>query len=372
MKFKSNQEHLASKLSIVNKAVAPRSTLSLLANIKIQALKDEVRLSATNLQFSLTTSLVAQVDSPGELAVPGVLLTNFVSSLPPQKLNLVSEKGSLKIESREGWASLRGMGAEDFPVIRTESGSNAISVKSSDLRLALSGVLFATAADESRPILTGVLFESTGKNLKLVGVDGFRLSEMSLELDTPFNLKVVVPARSLNELQRLLGFSDTVSISHVKEENQIVFELGEVVLVSRVLEGTFPEYAQIIPQEFNVSGSFPVTEFKQAIQRAALFSESSSNVVRLNFKVADDNVVITAQSQDVGDTETKFDCVLTGNDSSIAFNAKYLIEALTYLESTKDDDQLVELHVKDATSHGLFRMVGNTNYLHIVMPVRLQ
>lgn len=373
MKFTCLQEHLSQKLALVNRAVAPKATLSILSNIKISALEDKLKLSATNLSWGITTYLGVQVEEPGELTVPGTLLTSFINTLPPQKLKFHVARGSLRVETAQGWATLRGVTSEEFPHLIEEGGSLVVKLPSRDLHKVLSGVTFAASTDENRPILTGILVSVKERSVSFVGVDGFRLSEYTLKLPTPSqeNFDVVLPAKSLQELSRLIASEKDVSFSLLKEESQAVFEVEEAVLASRILEGTFPEYQQIIPSEFGTTALLRINEFRQAIKLASLFAESASHVIRIKILSDKGMVVVGATASEVGTNETSVVGNISGRGGEIAFNSKYLIDILNYFESIGSSDEL-EMRINDSVSPGYFCLPGNESYLHIIMPVRIQ
>lgn len=376
MKFTCLQESLAQKLTLVNRTCAPKSTLSILSNVRMVVGKDKLKLSATNLQWSVTTTLGVEVAQEGGITVPGVLLSGFVNNLPPQKLIFQTHKDSLKVETAQGWATLRGVGTEDFPPILEEGASPAVMLESAKLRQALSGVTFAAAVDESRPILTGVLLRFLAGTVKLVGVDGFRLAEYTLGLSESFpeELSLVLPSRSLAELNRLLSSEKQVRFSLAEDRSQAIFEVGETVLSSRLLEGDFPQYDKIIPQDFSTVATIPLSEFRQAIKVSSLFTEGSTNVIRLQLKPELGQVLVGADAKEIGANEMGISSQVTGDDNLIAFNGKYLNDILIFLEELVGGakDAQLELRVKDAVSPGYLCHPDHPEYLHIIMPVRIQ
>ncbi len=374
MKFTCLQKHLAQKLMVINRAVAPKATLSVLSHIKLTAQHNRLKLSATNLQWGMVSYLGAEVEKEGELAVPGSLLTSFVSALPEDRLTFNVVRGSLQVESGSGKASLRGMSAEEFPAMVEEGGEKKVSLPAKKLREALAGVTFASAVDESRPILTGVLFALNGDTLTLVGVDGFRLSEYKLPLKNTagVSFSLVLPARSLQELSRLAAAEKEVSFSQVDAMSQVVFESGDSVLISRILEGSFPEYEQIIPTDSPSTVLVPFADFRQSIKLSALFTEGSSNVVKLSFEPNGSDLRVEAKAQDVGTNETIIKVKAKGAGGSISFNAKYLVEVLNYFDTVLGDEQQLEIRIKDDVSPGYFCVPDKEEYRHIIMPVRVQ
>lgn len=376
MKFVCLQEPLTQKLNLVSRTVAPKSTLSILSNIKMVASDNQLRLTATNLSWGVTTRLGVEVEKEGGITVPGALLSSFVNNLPAQKLIFQLSKGSLKVETSLGSSTLRGVGPEDFPPVLEEGFTPEVTFQSSQLRQALSGVTFAAALDESRPILTGILLQIKSNRAKLVGVDGFRLSEYTMTLKEPSSedFSLVLPARSLAELTRLSSGEKEVRFSLSTDRSQAVFEIGETVLSSRLLEGDFPAYEQIIPKDFNTVVRLPLADFRQAIKVSSLFTEGATNVVRLDIRGDESKLLVGATAKEVGSNEMNLTSEIQGENNQIAFNGKFLNDALNFLEELAGGEKnpQMELRVKDAVSPGYLCYPPCGEFLHIIMPVRVQ
>lgn len=369
MKFTCLQEPLAAALSLINRAVTAKGSLAILTNILISAEQGRVKLSATDLQIGLSTWIGAKVEEVGLITVPGRIITSFLAALPPQKLNLESKKQLLRIQTQQGWAQVNGMDASDFPELPERAGDPLFVISGELLADALEKVIFSAAQDEGRPILTGLLFELKPGGLSLVGVDGFRLSEKTVALDekTEKDFRLVIPAKALAELARLASKNEAVKMWLLKEKNQVIFEVGEVILTSRLLEGEFPNYKQIIPSSFKTRADIPLEEFKKAVQISSIFAEGSANVLKLKLSPAKGQVTVSANTQDVGDNVTYVPANVEGDEGEIAFNTRYLSDILGCLTSEE-----IYLELSDSLSPGVIKSVGDATFLHIIMPVRVQ
>jgi len=375
MKVSCLQENLARGLSIVSRAVATRSTLPVLSNILISTDESRLKLSATNLEIGVNCWIGAQVEEEGATTVPARLLAEFVNSLPSERvdLNLITRTQTLNLRSGRFEANIKGIDAQEFPLILVPEDDNRANIDPDLLRQMIDQVVFAAATDESRPVLTGVLAKLSDEGLTLAAADGYRLSLSSSDLAQPPEnpISVIIPARALQELRRICGDQEEpVQMLISGNRNQVFFHLKDIDLVSQLVEGNFPDYQQIIPNAHNTKMVVNTSDLLKAVRMAFIFARDAANIVRLHLNPgSDDNqgrVVISATSAEHGDNVSELDAEIEGNAVEIAFNGRYLIDALAVIDTAQ-----VSLETRDPSSPGLLKPVGGTDFVHVVMPMHI-
>jgi DNA polymerase-3 subunit beta len=383
MQISCVQENLAKGLSIVGRAVAARSTLPVLSNVLLETDNSRLKLAATNLEISITCWIGAMIEDEGSITVPGRLLGDMVTQLSSdQVISLQTKGGSLNVKCKGFDANLRGIPAEDFPVIPQVANQSSCGVDPKDLQEALSQVSFAAATDDARPVLSGVQFSFRGNTLALAAADGFRLAVRTLEVSRPLDqdLDIVVPARAVQEVTRILGEqTEPVEIVVTPNRSQILFHLNSVDVVSRLIDGTFPNVTQIIPTRHATRVIVNTKDFLNANKIASLIARDANNIIRL--AVSGDGAngssengagtpgsIDVASVAEIGDTHSKVDAVVEGETLSVtvAFNGKYLGDVLGAMNATQ-----VTLDLTSPSSPGVLRPVGATNHTHVIMPMHL-
>ena len=378
MKLTCTQENFSRGLGIVNRAVANRSTLPITQNVLLTTDKSRLKLSATNLEIGITTWIGGDVDDEGAITVPARLLSEFVNSLPSGNISLELTPGTGVLELKCGNAEARinGADADEFPPIPAVDEGVGARIEQGILKNAINRVAFAAATEESRPVLTGVEVRLDGNNFTLAAADGFRLAVQhgSLTEQVDQNVEVIIPARTLNELGRLLGsLTDPVEILMTPGKGQILFRLPDIELVSQLLQGSFPNYDQLIPQGYQTRAIFDLSEFLRATRSAAIFARDGSNIIRVEVVPEDTGTsagkaLISARSEDVGDNNDRIDVEsIEGDESKIAFNSRYLQEVLSVFERGQ-----IALETTTPSSPGVFRPVDSEDYVHVVMPMFVQ
>jgi len=375
MKVSCLQDNLAKGLSIVGRAVSPRSTLPVLGNILLATDGGRLKLSATNLEVGINCWIGAKVEEEGAITVPARTFIDLVNAFPPEKVDmeLVIRTQTLNVRAGRSEANVKGIDAQEFPLVPVPEGEDGISVEPDDLRTAIEQVAFAAAADESRPILTGVLAKFEDANLTLAAADGFRLSVRTLPLShaVPDPFSVIIPARALTELGRISGEQkDPVTITVTPTRNQVLFQLTGTVLVSQLIDGKFPDYRQIIPRARSTRAVVDSAAFLKAARAAQIFARESAHIVRLHIKPGSElmpgHMVVSATSAETGDDVSELDASVEGDEVEIAFNVRYLIDVLSVLHVPQ-----VVLDLQTSSSPGVIRAAGDENYTHVVMPMHL-
>mgnify|MGYP001574851832 FL=1 len=312
------QQDLNKGLGIVGRVVATRGQLPVLANILIEATKEGLVLAATNLEIGLRVRVGGKIIELGAITIPGRSLGELVGSLAGESLDLQTDGEKLKIKTGKSAGILTGIAASEFPSFaKATEGQAPIKIKKELLLEIASQVAYAAAVDESRPVLTGIRFSVSGDQLFVVATDGFRLSRKQIPNPKSQIPNVILPARTILELARVVEEEEIV-MEMVKENNQVIFSCGDVQLVSRVLEGNFPEVDKIIPQGFKTEVVVDREELKSALRVAGIFARENSNIVR--FKVQGSSFNIAARAAQLGENENEIETEKEGEDGEIAFN----------------------------------------------------
>jgi len=368
VKLSVMQENLARGLQVVSRAVSSRSALPVLANVLLRTEDAGLKLTATNLEIGITVWVPGRIETDGALTVPARLMSDVVNSLQPsERVDLEVEDGTLRLRCGRQKAALRGIDAEEFPVIPAAGERPTTRISQRALRQALSEVAFAAATDEARPILTGVLTRFEGDRVTLAAADNYRIAVKALTtLDPVEETSVVVPARTYLELERLLtDTDDPVDILLAPAKNQVVFHLEGTELVSRLIDGQFPNYQQVMPSSFTARAVVDREALLKAVRVSALIASNSANVVKVRVEEASSGLLTIAAAADVGDTEGQVEASVEGEPMTIAFNARYLQEALQNVRAEQ-----VALEFSGPLSPGVMKPVGDPGYVHVIMPVR--
>jgi DNA polymerase-3 subunit beta len=369
MKATVLQENLLPKVTTVARVASARSALPVLENILLSCEKGRLSLAATDLETGIQTSVGAKVQESGSLTVPARLLAGLVGNLPSGKVTLETNKEVLKVVAEGISSKINGLSAEEFPSFSVE-GKPLLSIDGGKLKKAIDQVSFAAAQDESRPILTGVLFHLGKKELTLTGVDGFRLAEKRLkvsstEVSSEEEFSLVIPARGLGEASRLIGGGEVKILT--SEETQLLFVAEEFAVFSQSLEGDFPDYEQIIPTNSTTTLEFEKEELAKAVQLTSVFSDKGMNVIKLAFDLGKKAMKVSSQEAESGEVSVTVGIKGEGKKDTIAFNSRYLADALSAFDSDK-----ISLSLSSGLDPALFKAGNDPSYLHVIMPVRVQ
>ena len=376
MRVTCQQDQLHRALSAVSRAVPARSVLPITQHILVEAADGEIRLSATDAEtIAITYTIKGNVSQPGSITLPSRLLSDFVATLPRDEIEMALAERSrqVSLSCARNAASIGGMDPDDFPPIPTVDGASTVEMASEKLREALEHVVFAAATDDSRPVLTGVDFAIGPAGIRLAAADGFRLAVFRLDLEgAGQEREVIVPARALGELTRLLAEAERpVRMTVNNAQTQVLFDLGHATLIANLIHGTFPNYQQLIPASSATHTEVTVNEFKQETRLASIFARDGSGIVRLiatpGAAGAPGRLLVTARAEEVGNNEGEIDAVVTGEEAKIAFNSRYLMEVLNVLGTDR-----VAIETSSPSAPGVLRPVGDDRYVHVVMPMFVQ
>jgi len=375
MKVTVLQDNLAHGLNIVARAVSPRSTLPVLGNILIATDEGRLRLSATNLEMGITCWIGAKIEAEGSTTVPARTFTDLVSTLSDKQveMDLTIRTQTLNLRCGASVTDIKCIDAQEFPPMPVADFDQGLQINVMDIKEMIHQVAFAASSDEARPILTGVLMKVTDNKIVLAAADGFRLSVREAELSSPAPkpFTVVIPARALNELARITGESkDTLSMVIPPGRGQVVFRLRDVELVSQLIEGTFPDYEQIIPRRSDTRAVLSTSAFLKSCKQAEIFAREGSYIARINITPGSElepgAVEISGQSEETGYSQNVIDANIEGPPLLIAFNVRFLREILDVIHTPN-----VALETTSDTSPGVIRPVGDKNFIHVIMPMHL-
>lgn len=374
MKLISVQENLKKGLSIVSHGTGKNINLPILNNILIKAHKNSIELISTNLEIGIIHKLRGKVEEEGEFTVDAKIITDYVNFLPSENVEIEELDGELKIECENYKTKMKGESAKEFPLIPTVDQSNYYSCGVNDLKKALNSVVFAVSNSENRIELSGVMFDFNDNRLIMVATDSYRLAERSIEIKTSpeaVNQKLIVPARTVQELLRILSSYSNEDLAFEQEgavrisisDNQILFTIDSVDLVSRLINGQYPDYKQIIPDKSKTELLTSKNELLRAVKAAAIFSKTGINDVNLEFK--NNKIIISASSGQSGESRVDVDAQLNGIDNEVAINYRYLVDGLNNIDSDK-----VKMKIVSSNTPCILTSEKEDDYLYVVMPIR--
>jgi DNA polymerase III subunit beta len=374
MKASVSQQQLAQGLGVVSRAVSPRSTLPVLANVLLATDEGRLRLAATNLELGISSWIGAQIQEEGSITVPARLLTDLVSTLPNDTVHLSVNTNTFTLTVRCGSSNMeiKGIDAQEFPPMPATDAAEGLRMKVSDFKEMVQQVAFAASSDEARPVLQGVQTTLSGSEISMAATDGFRISVRKVALSEPVqkNSTVIIPARALNELARIAGDGDGVVCMIIPAgRGQVVFRLETAELVSQLIDGSFPDYKVILPRSFKSHIIVSTTAFVKACRQAEIIARNGNNVVRLSLQPNQDRpgqVEVSAQSEETGSNETTIDATIDGPAMVVAFNVRFLREALEVIKTPN-----LVLETNDHKSPARVQPVGDESFQHVIMPMHL-
>jgi len=382
MQFTCSQEQFHRGLNIVGKAVSTRTTMPVLNNILLATDEGRLKLTATNQEVGITYWLPCHVERDGAITIPARLLTEFVSSLPNEDITIDVNEANYTAHLRCGRyeADLRGMRADEFPTLPTLSGAPLAQLPTGLLREMITQVSFAASTDENRRVLAGVLMRFQGRQLTMTAADGFRLAVRRAELEQPVGaegeVSIIIPARAMNELGRVLldagaGEDTPVSITVTPNGNQVLFHTPNLNVTSRLVGENYVNYEQIIPSEWKTRTTATTADLLKAVRIASYFAKDNAGMVRLSINPAGDlepgMITISATAAEVGSNQTQLDVMIDGEGGQIAFNAKYVLEVLSVINTPT-----VAMETQTSGTPGVFKPISPDNsYVHIIMPMHL-
>jgi DNA polymerase-3 subunit beta len=374
MKFSCNQDTFAKYLNIVSRVVSSKPGLPILNNVKFETSDGKLLITATDLEIGINTWIKADVQSEGKITVPAKQLSEFINSVPNEKIDVELEKQSFKVTTTNNSADFNTISVDDYPEIPTIGKEKPLlKINQDDLIEAVNRVAFAAATDNIKPVLAGILMEIDGPKVNFVGTDGLRLSRQIVELETGSEEEksLLVPTKALQELAHIITEiaeeDSPVEMYLIKDRNQVLFRVGDVDLTSRLIDGEFPEYRPIIPTGFNTRCKVNRTEFLDSLKVTNIIARSVlGNKIIMEINSKENSITMSASQSDVGSNKSTFEGDIEGEDLKIAFSSRLLSDILNHLQS---EDIVFEC--SEPVKPGVFKVEGDDNFVHLVMPMML-
>jgi len=362
------QENLKQALNIAEKIIGRNLTLPILNNLLLSIENSRLKISSTNLEIGINSWVAGKIENKGSITVPARLLTDFINNLPNEKVELKVKDKQLEIKCKKLKAIIKGLSADDFPIIPEIKDNPIIKVKGSILKNGLTQVVEMASLSESRPEISGIYMKFNKGNIKLAATDSFRLAEKNLEVDSNLNTSktqsIIIPQRTVQEINRILGEEET-EVEIVLSGSQVLFNLGYAQIISRLIEGQYPDYQQIIPNDFQTQVIVNRSELINNIKVASLFS-GKINDIKISVNPKKSFLEISAKDVDIGENKSKVEAEINGKQVEIIFNHKYLLDGLNNIYSDK-----VILGLNEESKPVVVRPVGDTSYTYVVMPIKV-
>lgn len=367
MRLTCTQKDLASALSITNKAVGMNNTLPVLNNVLVKAEGKKLYFTTTNLEIAINYWIDADVKNEGEITIPSKLLTNYIGYLKDGEVKLaVEEGGSVLLETSDSKTKIKGISSAEFPSIPSVEKEGGFTISAEDLGLAINQVAFAAALNTTRPILTGVYLIVDKNEMKMVATDSYRLAEKTLKVkNVTGGVSCIVPGKTILEIGAILSFvRENCDVEVVISKNQIFFSIDKIKITSRLIEGQFPNYQQVIPKITKTKAEIGVSDLSLALKRINLFAKENNNKVLI--KVGPESISITTDTTQYGVGEIEIKTKTEGGNNEIALNSQFVLDVLGNINT-----DVVVLELGEKTSPAILKPANKTDYVHIVMPLKI-
>lgn len=367
MKLSVLSENLQKALSLINHAVSPRSQLPILSQTLFLVEKDKATLSATDLEIGIETEFSVNTEVEGSVAIPAKLFLELVNVLPQEKIEIESKDGYLVIKSKKSQSELQTTPKDEFPSLYEELGEKVLSFSKGEVKNLFEKIIFASSLESTRPALSGVLISQTKEGIVFVATDGYRLSLESVVNDKvsgKIENQIILPARLLREVVSLSS-EEGIDLFVTQKNNQAVFVQENTKIIGRLIEADFPNYEKILPTDTATTVSFDREEMLRAVKSCAIFARESANII--TFALGKEKISVSAKTPSLGENKVDVEARLKGEENEIAFNARYLLDVLGGI---KENEMVFEM--TGPLNPGIFKTLNNPNYLHLIMPIRVQ
>lgn len=358
-------EHIKKHISLLARIIPTQFQVPVLQNVLIEAKKDGLYLSATDLEMGVIMKIPAKIEGEGATTVSGKHFTEIINSLTSARVTITLSESGLVLASDEGKVVLQTMAKEEFPQLFDNKGTHVYTFTPEELQNLFSKLIFAVSTEDSRPELTGIYMLQKESGIDFVATDGYRLSikQISAKIILPEEKGMIVSARLLQEVLHLKD--ESIAMYVQEENNQIIFETTDSIVIGRLISGNFPDYERVIPTRSLTTVVVDREEFAKAVKVSSVFARESANIIRL--KVEDKNILVFSKSSGIGEGEIKIATQQTGDNNEIAFNVKFLNDILRSV-----DDKEITMAINSATESATFKIQSDPEFLHIIMPVRVQ
>lgn len=364
MKIICTKENLKRGLNATSRVSNGSATLPVLNNVLLKTDQSVLKLSCTNLEMGINTWVRCKVEEEGGFSVPAKIFTDLINNIPEGNITLSLDNNHLVIEAGNYKTKIKGLAAEEFPLIPQISDQQAVEIPTKDLKSAISQVVFAAAYSETQPEISGVLFTFEENSLKLVATDRYRLAEKAIVLvgGTPKN--VIVPNKAVQELSKALGAGNEETVKIYFGSNQAMFKFGETEIITRLIDGQYPDYKQIIPQVFNTEIFLTTEDMTQAMRTAGIFTQTGNNVT-LEFSEPGE-LLVSSSSGDLGESKVNVPCKVVGTEGRIIFNHRYILDCLSSLNTKNITFQII-----NENSPAVLTSEELPGYVYLVMPIKI-
>jgi DNA polymerase III subunit beta len=365
MKIICTQENLKSGLLVAGRIISTNNTLPILNNILLKTENGTLKISSTNLEVAITTQVRCMVEEEGETTVFSKTITDLINNLPNQNIILQTTENKLKIETENYHTEIKTLPAEEFPLIPEVEKNETFIIDSQEFKKSIDQTVFAASTNQTQPEITGVLFSSEGKILKMAATDRYRLAEKNISLDKELGSvkESIVPQKTINELSRIIG-TQKGKVEVVCGETQISLNFLNTQIISRLIDGQYPDYKQIIPATFNTTIITEKTKLGNALKTTGIFSQQS-NSVKMKYSTKDQNLILTSESAELGKSEVVLPSKIEGLEGEIMLNNRYILDALNGIDSEK-----AVIKIVDDNSPSVIRPEKGDNYMNLVMPIK--
>jgi DNA polymerase III subunit beta len=362
MKLQVTQENFHKALSLTSRVANSKNTLPILGNVLLECLDGVLKITATNLDIGIVCRVNAKILSPGSITMPARLTQDFIASLPSGTINLETDDNKIKISSGSYSSTINGIIADEFPVMPQVQAKSAWKISEKDCKKALSQVAFAASNDDSRPVLTGVNFQTHEGSLYVAATDSYRLAEKSLG-KTSDEIALLVPVAAMQDLLKLLG-DGSGDVEVLCDDQQVLFTAGDAQLVTRLIDGKYPDYKRLLPSQFEHTATLSRAEALNITKVSSLFARESAGSVVIDFDKDSQKVVIHSVASQLGENTSSSDAVVS-ESGSITLNSRYLLEGLSAFGSDE-----ITIGFNGKTDPCVLMSADDATYLHVVMPLR--
>jgi len=359
------QKNLKKGIDTVQNIIGKNLTLPILNNILLTVEKKQLKLISTNLEIAIIHWTPCKVKKEGKITIPAKLFSNLTNNLPNEKIEIKNKNNLLQIKCKNFKSNINGMNAEEFPLIPKIKNKPIIKIKASKLTQALNQIVNFVSLSDIRPEISGILIDINSKQIKFVATDSFRLGEKTISLKSDTKKSIIIPLRTIQELIRILGDQSEEMIEISIEQNQVLFKTPDTQLISRLIEGSYPNYEQLISEKFETSLIMDTNEFLNAVKVTSLFS-SKINDIKLKVIPKKSLIKIFAQDTEIGETTSELKGEIKGKEVEIIFNHKYLLDGLNNMGSKK-----VMLGLNGEINPGIIKAVGDPSFVYVIMPIKL-
>jgi DNA polymerase-3 subunit beta len=365
MKIVCTQENLKAGLSVVGRIISSNNTLPILSNLLIKTENGQLKISSTNLEVAITTQVRCKVEEDGEITVVGKTISELVNNLPNKNIILESSGSDLKIDTENYHTSIKTLPAEEFPLIPNVENGKVVSLDSQDLKTSLDQVVFAASTNQTQPEISGVLFGYNESGLVVAATDRYRLAEKKLQAKEKQNgeHQAIIPQKTLLELSRIIGGQKGL-VEMLFNETQVCLRFNDTQIISRLIDGHYPDYKQIIPAEFKTTVVTEKQGLVNALRTVAVFSQSS-NSAKFSFSQSRQTLVLAAESSELGKSEVELPAKIEGLDVEVVLNHHYVLDSLASINSAN-----VIMKIIDDNSPSLILPEGTNDYIYLVMPIK--